>query len=800
MTNGPGGTGGGDGTGGGGGGPPDPSGTGPSYREEAARVEAEKEGKVLETARKRLDLEKERLKMYKDYRDTEDGRLLYAEQNAKYLDAEHQHALKMRDNAKYFNNLSKDEQKELLKKIDLWGDAVTVAKEYKDVLEEQNFTLKKGLKSTKDLGKSLEAAFTTKSGAKLMGQLKGMKKGGGQVVDMAKSMKAAFSASMEVVGDQGFLDFFQMAQGLKAAGMAAKVLIRALGPLLFFAPIISFIAAIADLVFGLDKLSKSFRKGTLASQELANEVTNNYKAMAEFGLSMEQAGKVGKALYGTLTAFTMLSRNERDNVQELVSTFELLGVGADSTTKSLETLTKSFSMTMPTARAEMQRLEAFAESAQLDFKQLVSTLGQSAAALAKFDDPVQTFKELQRVMKITGMEMGDLLRMTNKFDTFDGAATQAGKLNAALGGNFVNAMDLMMATDPVERFEMIRDSILNAGLSFESMSYYQKKYFAEAAGLEDVDDLSKLLSGDMNDLAGSTEAEAKTMKELKDMGYEMLPILEKLKKTFLMVFKDVKAEEMAASLNKITSGLQVFSDMLGTVKVVLSVVLGIFAALGTAAAMAAGWITLPAWGPFAVALGVIAGAWKVLGGSFSDIKKLNPFYWLYTWIGKLMGTMREEKSPSFITIWGFLADKMGIFGKVVKTLLSPLSMLQKVIETIAGVANNITDLFVALMSPGAAENIMKIGAAISDLPTRKTIEFTAAMTAAGGAAMAAATTGNRVATVAGAAEGGTTTAGGRTEQTYNINFKDSNDKITDKYILKVVGRDIESTLRQQKGI
>jgi hypothetical protein len=40
-----------------------------------------------------------------------------------------------------------------------------------------------------------------------------------------------------------------------------------------------------------------------------------------------------------------------------------------------------------------------------------------------------------------------------------------------LGGNFVNAMDLMMATDPVERFEMIRDSILDAGLSFENMSY-----------------------------------------------------------------------------------------------------------------------------------------------------------------------------------------------------------------------------------------------------------------------------------------------------------------------------------------
>jgi hypothetical protein len=62
-------------------------------------------------------------------------------------------------------------------------------------------------------------------------------------------------------------------------------------------------------------------------------------------------------------------------------------------------------------------------------------------------------------MKVTGMSMESILSITNKFDTFEGAAEMAGKLNAALGGNFVNAMDLMMATNPAERFEMIREMI-----------------------------------------------------------------------------------------------------------------------------------------------------------------------------------------------------------------------------------------------------------------------------------------------------------------------------------------------------
>ena len=95
--------------------------------------------------------------------------------------------------------------------------------------------------------------------------------------------------------------------------------------------------------------------------------------------------------------------------------------------------------------------------------------------------------------KATGLEIGKLPQMTEKFDTFEGAATQAGKLNAALGGNFVNAMDLLTETDPAARFDMIRDAITDAGLSFDDMSYYQRKYYAEAAGLDNVNDLAMML-------------------------------------------------------------------------------------------------------------------------------------------------------------------------------------------------------------------------------------------------------------------------------------------------------------------
>lgn len=112
------------------------------------------------------------------------------------------------------------------------------------------------------------------------------------------------------------------------------------------------------------------------------------------------------------------------------------------------------------------------------------------------------------------MEMEKVLRITAKFDTFEGAAEAAGSLNAALGANAVNAMDLLMETDPVARFEMIRDSILDAGLSFDSMSYYQKQFFTQAAGLDSVGDLALMLRGRMDLMSGATDQSAESYEEM----------------------------------------------------------------------------------------------------------------------------------------------------------------------------------------------------------------------------------------------------------------------------------------------
>ena len=66
--------------------------------------------------------------------------------------------------------------------------------------------------------------------------------------------------------------------------------------------------------------------------------------------------------------------------------------------------------------------------------------------------------------------MYSLMSVTKQFDTFEGAAQSAGKLNAILGGGVVNSMDLLNATEE----ERVRESRKNLIKSFESVNSLPK--------------------------------------------------------------------------------------------------------------------------------------------------------------------------------------------------------------------------------------------------------------------------------------------------------------------------------------
>ena len=296
----------------------------------------------------------------------------------------------------------------------------------------------------------------------------------------------------------------------------------------------SIIDTIINLGFEVDKMESGFMKATGGSKAMAGEVTSLYESTRQFGVEAGEAAAATEALMTSFTDFTMLSESTRAEVLQTTAILGEFGVASGDVAKGMQISTKAFGLSAQGAARTSREITTLAQDLGVPVKQLHGDFASVGGELAKMgNNGTQAFKDLAMRAKATGLEIGKLLHMTSKFDTFEGAAEQAGKLNAALGGNMVNAMDLLTETDPAARFDMIRDAILDTGLSFDDMSYYQRKFYADAAGLENVSDLAGMLSGDYDGLTGDIGKTSAEIADQKKQAAAMQDAMTELKNALL---------------------------------------------------------------------------------------------------------------------------------------------------------------------------------------------------------------------------------------------------------------------------
>lgn len=381
----------------------------------------------------------------------------------------------------------------------------------------------------------------------------------------AISLAAELSSVFSAYGKHAFFNVGKMkdiAVQLKGVGEN----LGEFGEKLGIGIITNFVDGVINLAFKMSEVEATLRKTTGANESFIKSMRASYDQARENNVSMEDFYNTVGELRTSFIDFTKIGEIAQQNIAEITSTMVQAGHNAGSLSKALNTMTISMGQTGEQAASTLMELDAFARDIGVPPAQLTEQFGAMGSSLAKLGvDGVGAFKDLARVSKITGLEMQKILNLTDKFDTFEGAAEQAGKLNAALGGNFVNAMDLMTATNPVERFEMMRNSLETAGLEFDNMSYYQRKFFAESMGLENVSDLAAMMRGDMGELGaeiGKTSAEYADMAErarvassfqdrLKKIMERLIPIVEPLIDAF---------DVLVTSLEKGSNASKEYSD------------------------------------------------------------------------------------------------------------------------------------------------------------------------------------------------------------------------------------------------
>tara|TARA_R110001592_G_scaffold310230_1_gene584777 strand:- start:77 stop:2455 length:2379 start_codon:yes stop_codon:yes gene_type:complete len=494
-------------------------------------------------AERRFKIEKDSAKQYEKAVELNETKVKQLEQELQYLERGSTEYNKIKESITKIKGDTEDivnSQKEFEKQL----------QKSKQVADEIGSTIKGITSSLSTIAKGDFASGFKQLGSSLMEPLK---KIAGKGFEKAKdNLMDSFSKMGQKLPELA-AGATEGAAGLGAVGpaaMSAGAAIGALGAALFvvlplliaLAVAIGVTVKIAQFALELENSARQLTKVTGLSKDFSSAMLENADSLREFGASSEDINAAVISLNATFTDFSMLNMDSAAKVKDTTVVLGKLGMSADDAAKGFQALTKGMGQTPKQAADTMLELDAVARDLGVSTSKMGADFASASSQLQKLSGPeqIRAFKQLAVVSKATGIEVSRLLAITEKFDTFEGAATAAGKLNAALGGNFVNAMELVTATNPVERFEMIRDSILDSGLAFDEMSYYQKKFFAEAAGMQDVGELALAMSGDFGAVGaeiGKTQADYEAASE---RAKEFQSVQEQLKNTMQSLIPVVK--------------------------------------------------------------------------------------------------------------------------------------------------------------------------------------------------------------------------------------------------------------------
>tara|TARA_Y100000593_G_scaffold29958_1_gene59352 strand:+ start:71 stop:2767 length:2697 start_codon:yes stop_codon:yes gene_type:complete len=515
----------------------------------------EQREKLLDLVRQGVRLSVEEKEQLKELLDLQGRRLGSLQEEAAALEGQIGKYAKLKDSEDKRVLLAQASRDLAQRKLDIAKQELANAEEIDDKLQEQFDTAVKNLQTAE---KALEVAKGTTDAIK-------------QGVQAGKELGATFGSAFAQYGEHPLFN-------AKTIGNLGKV-IRGLGdknlkPLdaLVGGMVGGSLAALAgsffNLIFQVDEAQRAFIRATGASEEYAASLQSVYVETRFLGVEMKEVASSMQALYTTYTDFTMLSKAQRDELTKTGAVLAELGVSNEDFAKGLQLQTKMLGESTQSAAANSLELADLARVIGVTPQQMGKDFAAAGAGVAKLGaQGVKAFKDLAIVSKTTGLEINKLLAITDKFDTFEGAATQAGKLNAALGGNFVNAMDLMTATDPVERFSMIRDAILDTGLTFDEMSYYQRVFYKDALGLGDVSELALMLSGDMSTLAGSTQKTTAQYQKAAEEAKRVQSITEQFKAAMMDLIPVASSllEEFRAYTAELTPGSAKMESLRGHV-------------------------------------------------------------------------------------------------------------------------------------------------------------------------------------------------------------------------------------------
>lgn len=265
-----------------------------------------------------------------------------------------------------------------------------------------------------------------------------------------------------------------------------------------------------------DATFANFEREVGGARKFEDQIWNLNRTMGLYGVSVAEAGEAYATLKKQFGDFESMTKGAQNVMASTVAQLSKLGINAEDTAKSMQLLTKGFGMTASQAAGFQKQLYGTAKAMGLPPAQVSKDFAAAAPRLASHGkEMTKVFLDLQKSAQNTGIEFNKLISMTSKFDTFEGAAQAAGQLNAILGGDLLNSVELMNA-DEAERIRLMQDALKLSGKTYDSMSKQERLAVAQAMGIDDLTELQKLMNNENKKSSVELMNQEKAQKEMND--------------------------------------------------------------------------------------------------------------------------------------------------------------------------------------------------------------------------------------------------------------------------------------------
>jgi hypothetical protein len=311
------------------------------------------------------------------------------------------------------------------------------------------------------------------------------------------------------------------AGGLNAAlKVVGEQLLTQLSPANLFAGAIEKVfESTMAMVIAADSAFASFNRTTGAAGAFDDVILDVRTNTAGMGVGFDEAVAATQDLYLGMRQFSLMGEEAQTELAGFVAGMEHLGVASGTSAEFMNNATTAMGMNSDQAMTATRELAASAAALGMAPEEMMSGFNAALPQLAHWGDgAVDVFKGLAAAAKSTGIEMQALLGIVGQFDTFEGAAEAAGRLNAVLGDDLLNSMDLMNASEE-ERIRMMIESIEMSGRSWEAMGRFERRALANAAGITDMAQANQLFGQSLSaydEQQAAAQAGAMSQEEMEE--------------------------------------------------------------------------------------------------------------------------------------------------------------------------------------------------------------------------------------------------------------------------------------------